>query len=178
MRIAINCLNLKLLEPAGSDVYLINLLQNLAQVDKENDYYLIFTNDQQWPMKLLEIDNFNFKPIHIKHSFSTTHTNLAKHLFESKYDVFFTSYHTLPLIRPKKTKFVSMIHGLEYQTNYYESSIFSTKGLFEWVTLSKSDRIIVASKYVKKSIEDKNWRGVDVHKIDVIHEGVSDMFYK
>ncbi len=178
MRIAINCLNLKLLEPAGPDVYLINLLRNLAQQDHENDYFLIFSKDASWPMKALGIENINFKPVFLKKTFSTTHTYLAWHLFKSKYDVFFTSYHTIPIFRTSKTKFVSMVHGLEYQTNFASRSFFSTKGFFEWLTLAFSDQVIVASKYVQKSIEEKKWRHVSTSKIHIIHEGVSQDFYK
>ncbi len=178
MRLAINCLNLKLLEPAGPDVYLINLLRNLAQIDHANDYYLLFSKEASWPMKSLGIENINFKPIFIKKAFSTTHTYLAWHLFKNKYDAFFTSYHTIPILRPQHTKFVSMVHGLEYQTNYVSRSFFSTKGFFEWFTLAFSDQVIVASKYVQKSIEEKDWRHVNKSKIHVIHEGVSQDFYK
>jgi glycosyltransferase involved in cell wall biosynthesis len=178
MRIAINCLNLKLLEPAGPDVYLINLLQNLAKIDQENEYTLIFSKNTSWPMKTLNIQNSNFTPVFIKKAFSTTHTNLAWFLYKSKFDAYFTSYHTIPLFRPRTTKFISMIHGLEYQTNFANTSFFSTKGFFEWFTLVFSSAVIVASKYVQKSINDKNWKRVNNSKIHVVHEGVSQNFYK
>ena len=178
MRLAVNCLNLKLLEPAGPDVYLINLLRHLAKIDQENEYSLFFSKETSWPMKTLGIENSNFKPVFIKKAFTTTHTNLAWHLFKKKYDAFFTSYHTLPLFKPSKTKFVAMLHGLEYQTNFSNKTFFSLKGFFEWFTLATANSVIVASKYVKKSIEDKDWFMVDPSKINVVHEGVSNDFYK
>jgi glycosyltransferase involved in cell wall biosynthesis len=171
-------MNLKLLEPAGPDVYLINLLRQIASFDNKNDYFLIFSKDTSWPMKTLGIDNSNFRAVFLKKAFTTTHTNLAYHLFKSSYDAFFSSYHTLPILRPSKTKFISMLHGLEYQTNFATKSAFSLKGFFEWFTLAFSDQIIVASKYVKKSIESKNWSYVDINRIQVVHEGVSKDFYK
>lgn len=173
MRIAINCQNISVKNAAGPDVYLINIIQHLAKIDTSNSYTLILPAGDFLSLKDLGVENPNFNLIHLKKTFSYTHVSLALHLIRAKYDVYFTSYHTLPMFRTSKTQYVVMIHGLEYLTNGIKK-LFA--GLPEKFASRAANRIIVPSAHVKNELVGMKF--APETKITVIHEGVNDSFFR
>jgi glycosyltransferase involved in cell wall biosynthesis len=173
MRIAINCQNISVKNAAGPDVYLINIIQHLAKIDKQNSYFLILPAGDFLSLKDLGVENPNFSLVYLRKILSYTHVSLALHLIRAKYDVYFTSYHTLPLFRTPKTKYIVMIHGLEYLTNGIKKLFV---GLPERFAAQAANRIIVPSAHVKNSLVEKKFAPED--KITVIHEGVGEEFFK
>ena len=179
MRIAISCQNLTVSKAAGPDVYLLNLLRALAKIDIGNHYTLICYRNTDLELKDIGTNLANFTLVKLPKILSFTHVTLQLYLLIKSFDIYFTSYHTLPFIKNPKTKYVSMIHGLEYLTNSLTKRKFSVfKGWSEKVTLVLSDKVIVPSNYVRTRIEEMFNSFVDIAKVTVINEGVSPHFYE
>lgn len=180
MKIGLNGQKILLEKPAGPELYTINLFKTLARIDKENEYivYLEETPDEKFFSDLSnENKNFTYKVIQRKRFW--TQYGLAKELLKNPVDVFFTAVHTIPMIRNKKTKFVSMIHGLEYKYSEGYGNLISRFEIERPIryTVRYSDKIIVPSYATKNDIISRNW-GVNENKIEVVYEGVSDNFYR
>ena len=182
MKIGLNGQKLLISKLAGPEVYTLNTIKAIAKVDKKNEYIVYFdkTPDNVFWHDLSQGNpNFSYKVVVNK--LSWTQVGLASELFKNHVDVFFGATHTIPAIKPKKTKFVSMIHGLEYKVNkQFKTSpikLFIHPIILWWV-LAFSKLIIVPSKSTKDSIESKKWLFVNNNKIRVVAEGVSDIFYK
>lgn len=182
MRIGLNGQKLLIKEPAGPEVYTLNTFKAFAGLDQDNKYTVYF---EQKPSKEFWQDlsqgNKNFSYKVLKKNLSWTHISLGLDLLKNPVDVFFGATHTLPIIRSKKTKFVSMIHGLEYKTNrqFYKSPLrFLIHPLVLWHTLVFSKVIIVPSIATKEAITSKSWPFLRAQKIRVVYEGVDDSFYK
>ncbi len=179
MRIAISCQNLTVSKAAGPDVYLLNLLRAIAKIDTVNHYTLICYKDSDLELKDIGDNLTNFTLVKLPKVLSFTHVTLQLYLLIKSFDIYFTSYHTLPLLKNPRTKYFSMIHGLEYLTNsltHRKLSIF--KGWSEKVTLVLSDKVIVPSNYVRNRIKEMFSSFVDIAKVNVINEGVSTHFYE
>jgi glycosyltransferase involved in cell wall biosynthesis len=83
------------------------------------------------------------------------------------------------MIRNPNTKFVAMIHGLEYKySKGYKNPInrFKIERPIKY-TVKYSDRIITPSHATKNEILKKKWDFKE-DKVDVVYEGVSNDFYK
>ncbi len=173
MRIAINCQNISLKAAAGPDVYLINIIKHLAKIDTQNSYSLLLPAGDYLSLKDLGVENPNFKLVYLKKVLSYTHVSLAFHLLKAKYDIYFTSYHTLPMIRTSKTCHVVMLHGLEYLTNGIRK-LFA--GMPEKFACRSAQKVIVPSKHVKNVLVAKKF--APENKIAVVHEGVGEVFFK
>lgn len=181
MKIGLNGQKLLSSNPAGPEKYTYNLYQTLAKIDTANDYVIYFDQEPSENfIKELTGGNttFSFKVVH--KTLAWTQVDLALELLKNPVDVFFTPIHTLPILHSPKLKIVAMLHGLEYATNKNTKSIFYSllKGKHEWVVATVSDKIIVPSSATKSAILNKKWLGVTQNKIDIITEGVSDIFYK
>jgi len=116
MKIGLNGQVIQISNPAGPEVYTINLFKNLARLDSENDYtiYLDKTPSKEFFNEITGGNpKFSFKVLEGEKLW--TQRYLAKELIKNPVDVFFTAVHTIPMIRTGKTKFVVIIHGLEYK---------------------------------------------------------------
>jgi glycosyltransferase involved in cell wall biosynthesis len=180
MKIGLNGQRIITDKPAGPELYTINLFKGLAKIDRENDYTVYFDRepDKDFFNDIKgENPNFNYKVIESK--IAWTQFGLTLELIKKPVDVFFTAVHTIPMIRNQKTKFVAMIHGLEYKySEGYKNPInrFKIERPIKY-TVKHSDRIITPSYATKNEILKKNW-GVSEDKIDVVYEGVSNIFNK
>lgn len=179
MKIGLNGQKILDKNPAGPEIFTINLFENLAKIDLENEYFIYTTRK---PEKDLENkikqgnEKFHFKEIEYRKLW--TQCGLAKELIKNPVDVFFTAIHSIPTIRSSKTKFVVMIHGLEYQyTSGYKNPLnkFFIERPIKYA-IKHSDKIITPSLATKKEILKRNWN-VDEKKIEVVYEGVSEEFY-
>jgi glycosyltransferase involved in cell wall biosynthesis len=179
MKIGLNGQVIQDENPAGPELYTINLFKALAKIDNENEYTVYLSKEPtQDFIKNVSGENKNFKFKFIDCKKMWTQKGLAKELLENHVDVFFTAVHTIPFKRNPKTKYVVMIHGLEHKyTKGYKNIL---KRLFIErpikYAIKKSDRIIVPSNATRDEIIKRNW-GVGKEKIDVVYEGVSKDFY-
>jgi len=180
MIIGLNGQNLTASKPAGPERYAINVYKNLGKIDKTNIYRLYLSEKPKKGSEISDLANFsNFEIKLIKKRFSWTHTDLGIELLKNPVDVFFTPVHTVPFMKPLRTKYVAMIHGLEYKSNKIYSGV-SMKGLLhpfilKYVT-SVSDKIIVPSEFTKTALVNSKLVN-NIKKISVIHEGVGEEFY-
>ena len=179
MKIGLNGQKILDENPAGPEIFTINLFENLAKIDLKNEYFIYTTKK---PEKDLESkikqgnEKFHFKEIEYRKLW--TQYGLAKELIKNPVDVFFTAIHSIPMIRSSKTKFVVMIHGLEYQyTLGYKNPLnrFFIERPIKYA-IKHSDKIITPSLATKEEILKRNWN-VDEKKIEVVYEGVSEEFY-
>ncbi len=179
MKIGLNGQKILDENPAGPEIFTINLFENLAKIDLKNEYFIYTTKK---PEKDLESkikqgnEKFHFKEIEYRKLW--TQYGLAKELIKNPVDVFFTAIHSIPMIRSSKTKFVVMIHGLEYQyTLGYKNPLnrFFIERPIRYA-IKHSDKIITPSLATKEEILKRNWN-VDEKKIEVVYEGVSEEFY-
>ena len=179
MKIGLNGQKILDKNPAGPEIFTINLFENLAKIDLKNEYFIYTTRK---PEKDLENkikqgnEKFHFKEIEYRKLW--TQYGLAKELIKNPVDVFFTAIHSIPMIRSSKTKFVVMIHGLEYQyTLGYKNPLnrFFIERPIKYA-IKHSDKIITPSLATKEEILKRNWN-VDEKKIEVVYEGVSEEFY-
>ena len=179
MKIGLNGQKILDKNPAGPEIFTINLFENLAKIDLKNEYFIYTTKK---PEKDLENkikqgnEKFHFKEIEYRKLW--TQYGLAKELIKNPVDVFFTAIHSIPMIRSSKTKFVVMIHGLEYQyTLGYKNPLnrFFIERPIRYA-IKHSDKIITPSLATKEEILKRNWN-VDEKKIEVVYEGVSEEFY-
>ena len=179
MKIGLNGQKILDENPAGPEIFTINLFENLAKIDLKNEYFIYTTRK---PEKDLENkikqgnEKFHFKEIEYRKLW--TQYGLAKELIKNPVDVFFTAIHSIPMIRSSKTKFVVMIHGLEYQyTLGYKNPLnrFFIERPIKYA-IKHSDKIITPSLATKEEILKRNWN-VDEKKIEVVYEGVSEEFY-
>ncbi len=174
MKIGINGQNLLITNPAGPEKYTLNLISALSQIDNDNDYTIYLTDTpSNGFFASLTSSNLRFKYKVVKTILSWTQISLAMELLHNKMDVFFTSVHTMPVIRNPNTKMVCMVHGLEYK--FSDKSIFA--GWPEWFVCKFSDALIAPSEHTKKAILAKNWN-IPIDKITVVPEGVSADFCK
>ncbi|MFH1899510.1 MAG: glycosyltransferase family 1 protein [Patescibacteria group bacterium] len=180
MKIGLNGQKLLIDSPAGPEKYTYNLFQALAKIDKENKYiiYLDKKPGKEW-FKNLTCNNPNCSYVVIPNTLFWTQINLAAELLNNPPDVFFTAIHTIPMVRSSKTKFVTMIHGLEYKyTAGYDNPIYRFKiDRPVKYTAQHSDKIIVPSQATKSALLKQTW-GIDREKIEIIYEGVNTNFKK
>ncbi len=182
MQIGLNGQKLLVKNLAGPEVYTFNTYRSFAKLDKSNDYLVYFEKkppDELW--KSLSNNNSRFKYKVLPKKLSWTHVSLAWELFKNPVDVYFAANHTLPLLRPKKTKFISMIHGLEYKINkqFYKNPFkLLIHPFIIWFVLFFSKIVIVPSKSVKEMLSKRRWPFIKSDKLRIIHEGVDESYYK
>jgi glycosyltransferase involved in cell wall biosynthesis len=182
MKIGLNGQKLLIDQLAGPEVYTCETFKAFAKLDDKNEYVVYF--EKEPPSKLWQEvsqgkENFSYKVVSKK--LSWTHLSLGPQLLKDKPDIFFAANHTMPLIRPCKTKFVSMIHGLEYKINrqfYKNPAKFFLHPFLLWYVLIFSKIIIVPSKATKDAILAKKWPFLKKQKIRVVYEGVNQRFYQ
>lgn len=180
MKIGLNGQVIQDKSPAGPELYTINLFHELAKIDKENDYviYLDKEPDENFFKKLTGGNsNFTYKVINQKKLW--TQVGLAKELLDNPVDVFFTAIHTVPMMRSSKTKYVVMVHGLEYRFTKGYKNLFKRLKIERPIkyAVRNSDKIIVPSNATKDEILKRKW-GVKDGKMSVVYEGVSKDFYR
>ena len=184
LRIGIDCQYLLSNSPAGPERYASCLISALSEIDSINEYTLFFKKipEPEFLGKLTHsAPNFNFKAI--PPSVSWTQYGLAKELLKNPINVFFSPFHTLPFLAVRRlsnlrrTRFVSMIHGLEYD---YEHKNLLKKCRLNFLlrnTVRYSDKVLVPAEHTKKALLKKAWVK-DEFKITVVPEGVAPGFKK
>jgi glycosyltransferase involved in cell wall biosynthesis len=175
MKIGLNGERLLIKNPAGAEKYSHHIFSAMAKVDTKNEYIVYFTKEplkRYWDSLSRNNPNFSYKVI--KKTLSWTQFDLALELIRNPVDVFFGAVHTMPVFRSPKTKFVGMIHGLEYTYSHgYKNPIkrFFLEGPVKYV-VKHSNHIIVPSQATKDAIDEKGWE----NNISIVFEGFDETF--
>ncbi len=109
----------------GTEWYSFYLIQNLADLDKQNNY-ILYVDKPLEPSLQAIVDghsNFQAKILHWPFSFFWTLGRLSWEMLIHPPKVLFVPAHSLPLIRPKKT--ITTIHDIAFKTEkiVYDDSI-------------------------------------------------------
>jgi glycosyltransferase involved in cell wall biosynthesis len=178
MLIGLNGQRLLIDSPAGPEKYTYHIYNSLAGIDNKNEYIIYFSetpNKEYFQQLVNNNPNFTYKVIDSK--ISWTQKALSRQLFKDKPDIFFTPVHTLPILRPSKTKYISMVHGLEFKHIVLKNPVSKfLLGKPERYVCRNSDFLIVPSQGIRDEILKKQW--LSKEEIEVIHEGVDNRFYK
>lgn len=165
MKIAIDASELGNRREDGTQIYLYNLLKNIAALDTENQYFLYYQNE---PKKKVEAPNF----IHRIDPWPAywTQSRLPFLLFKDRPDVLFIPIQTLPFVMPRLKTVITM-HDLAFLV--YPETFPATDRLkhriFAWHAVKRADKIIAVSEFTKSDVV--KFYGADASKINVVYHG-------
>ncbi len=158
----------------GIGTYVRNLINELAQLDRENRYFLLTGPAGREALRDLP-ENFeivlNRAPVYsIRELYA-----LSWRLLRLKVDLYHATHYVLPLWVPCKA--VVTIHDIihllypEYLPNRF-AYVYAEKMIRRG--LSRGDRIITVSHNTRSDLRD--FFGVQGRKIEVVHNGIEDVF--
>lgn len=153
LRIAIDCRTIGK-KRTGDEVYTKNLVLNLARVDSQNQYFLLFdrqVNPEE--LDLLLPSNFKIVVITPSHKLLWTMYALPKWLRKNNIDILHVQYIT-PFWLPKNIKVITTIHDISwkfYPQYIKKSDLFFLNALIP-ISLKKADKIITVSQTSKNDI--------------------------
>lgn len=175
-------------DPAGPEYYSLNLIKNIAKIDKENQYILYLRQGQKVNFQLPQ--NFKAKVINMRYLW--TQVGLAIETIFHPPDVLFIPAHTVPLLtrifRPSLPIIVA-IHGLEgkflpqsgnFLAHIYRNwSIgwairFSTK----LIAVSRNTKEDIIKTYKRQSRFNIFQYKTQSKRIQIIHEGIDIKRFK
>lgn len=167
MRIGIDASSLEG-QITGVGRYVLNILNNIAKFDKENEYVLFFKNDDI-SKELVSQSNFKIvviKPV-IKSGFFWRNFYLNKAAKKEKINIFHFPFYTVPLVF--NVPFVVTIHDIAYEANpsWFTFRARFTFKYFSRLAAKKALRIITDSNFSKEEI--KKYYGIPENKIRVIY---------
>ncbi len=162
----------------GSEVYFFNLVKNLAEIDKKNEYHLLTDRDpkkdEQLAKRIGELNlgaNFKIETVACANRFAWNFFALARHLRKNPVDIFHTQY-IVPFFVPAKIKVVTTIHDISF--NYFPEYIRKADLIFLKTLIPKSikraNKIITVSQNEQRQIMD--FYKVPAEKIDFTYNGV------
>ena len=180
MRIAINTLSVNLREFGGGEKYLYYLLNSLAKIDKQNQYFILVSsvnkdrfaiNQENFTQVLCPIDAQNrLQRILWEQAF------LQQKLKKLKIDVLHSPNNISPLSVPCKS-----VVTIQFMINFVRPKEF-TPSYKRWyfnslmkLTAKRSDKIISVSGNLKKEIV--KFLKVPEEHVVVVQHGVSDIFF-
>lgn len=165
MKIAIDASELGNRREDGTQIYLYNLLKNIAALDTKNQYFLYYQNE---PKKKVEAPNFSHRidpwPAY------WTQSRLPFLLFKDRPDVLFIPIQTLPFVMPRLKTVITM-HDLAFLV-YPETfpAIDQLKHrIFAWHAVKRADKIIAVSEFTKSDVV--KFYSADQSKIHVVYHG-------
>src|SRR3989338_6199712 len=167
---------------SGVGRYLRNLIINLQVIDKKNEYYVLLLQ-KDWEA-LKETKNFHKVLADFKWYGLAEQFKLPKLLKQLKLDLVHFPHFNVPVFYTGK--FVVTIHDLIHQ--HHQASSATTLDPFRSklkqigyrkafkVAVSKSQKILVPSKFVRQSLQTE-WK-VNGEKVVITYEGVDDSILK
>jgi len=161
----------------GTGRYLLNILNELPNVDKNNEYFVFSGN-------IPDIDKIFFKIVTQKQSvlslkiFAPIWLNiiLPKMIRKYKIDLLFSPNILIPLVKLPNTKIISVVHDImpKVYKEYYPIIYKIYLSIFLPPSLKKSSRIITVSELSKNDIT--KYYGISNTKIRVIYNNAPDRF--
>lgn len=177
MNIVVNAV-LAFSEPRGVGRYINNLLPALAEIDKENNYYIYYGKwMKKYSFLTIQQENFKFIELDIKNSQISRNLFLAINLplMSKKYkpDIYFLIDTQATFVKPCKT--VSVIHDLaEFQMpDKYSKKQAAIRKFIVKNQIRLSDKIITVSKYSQNGICRRF--GLPKDRVHVIYNALAEM---
>lgn len=168
----------------GDETVFFNLVKNLAQIDKENEYKL-FTNITDVSIitaikNRLEIEdksNFEIISLPTKNKFFWNAWTLPNYLRKNPVDIYHTQYIT-PFFVSRKIKVVTHLHDISFKVfpRYVKKSDLFFLSMLIPMSLNRADKIFAVSEFTKKEIVGRY--GIAPEKIVVAYNGLGDDFNK
>ena len=160
----------------GDETYTLELVKNLAEIDRENKYFLYtdtFSEKKLAKIKKLlslENDNFSIKSVGPTSKFFWTFYSLAKQARKDKLDVLHVQY-IVPVFLRKDIKIVTTIHDISFERYpqfIAKKDLFALKLLIP-PSLRRADKIIAVSEFTAREIKDVYPKVAD--KVKMIYNG-------
>ncbi len=160
----------------GIGTYVRNLIRELGEIDRENNYWVITGPDGREAFKRLP-ENFQVSiqrsPVYSVRELFTLSWQLAR----LKVDLYHATHYVLPLVLPCRT--VVTIHDIihllypEFLPNRL-AFIYAERMIRH--SLQRGDRIVAVSHNTRSDL--MSYFQVDGRKIEVVHNGIEDVFRK
>jgi glycosyltransferase involved in cell wall biosynthesis len=164
----------------GSEIYVINLLKNLAKIDQENTYYLCTNASQNESLakRIIERlpDNFSYVSFGPEKGFFWTSIGLSRFVRKQKIDLVHVEYITPS--RYSRSKIVTTIHDISFK-RHPEYILFKDRFILNKFipgSLKRADKIITVSDFTRNEIL-KNYK-IKPEKVQTIYNGVSKDKFK
>jgi glycosyltransferase involved in cell wall biosynthesis len=177
-RIGINALYLLPGRVGGTEIYLRELLNALAQIDKTNEY-LVFTNLETGEDLLPRQANFQGKPQAVHASFRPARIlweQIVLPLEAARYrlDVMFNPGFTAPIFAPCPV--VTVFHDLQHKRHpeYFRWIDLPFWKLLLWASVHRSRRLIAVSDSTRADL--LRFYRIPPRSVSVIPHGVSPRF--
>lgn len=162
-------------EAAGIGQYIINVLRNVMEIDKENEFYLFTYDEIKIPFDLPN----NWHIVYYggpKKKQLRYLTHMGKYLKLNKIDIFVGTRHYLPLFRSKKLKYVAIVHDL---IPLYMPELFTKEHklrfkVFTDICKHQADLIVAVSQATKKDV--LQYMKFPEDKVKVVYEGANPLF--
>ncbi len=158
----------------GIGTYVRNLIRGLAEIDRENSYFLITGPAGREALKNLP-ENFRVtiqrSPVYSIRELFT----LSQHLLRLRVDLYHATHYVMPLIVPCRA--VVTIHDIihllypEFLPNRL-AFLYAERMIRR--SLKRGDRILSVSKNTKADL--KSYFQVDGKKIEVVYNGIEDVY--
>jgi glycosyltransferase involved in cell wall biosynthesis len=166
----------------GDEVVFLNLVKNLSETDKINEYILYSDicdeESIQRISRSLDLENKpNFRIVCLKtaNKFTWNFWTLPKYLRKKPVDIYLTQYIT-PFFVPRTVKIITIIHDISF--NFYPqfikwSDLFFLKLLIP-ISLRRADKIVGVSKFTRDEII--RHYNIKPEKVTWAHNAVSEDF--
>jgi len=180
MRIALD-VNFPFETPAGLDIWTEGLIEGFSKINKENQFFIFGYfwrnfDERKEKLKLPESNYFTLflkkfpKPI-ITFLEDNNIPIIERWLLKKNIDIYHSTGYFVPNL--KKIKSIVTIHGLDFEemdSYWYKDKWYKNVPLY----LSRANKIIAVSQYVKNSIV-KHYK-IPEKKIKVIYPGLKNTF--
>ncbi|MEO8129334.1 MAG: glycosyltransferase family 1 protein, partial [Bryobacteraceae bacterium] len=180
LRIGVNALYLIPGGVGGTEIYLRNLLQALAEIDRENQYF-VFTNQETGADLVPAAANFVYSPQPVKATFRPgrllfEQTGLPLAARRLKLDRIFNAGFTAPIIGPCRS--VTVFHDLQHKRHpehfrWYELPFWD---MFLYGAAKRSDMLVAVSEATKQDL--MRFYKLPSAKIRVAPHGVEQEFFE
>jgi glycosyltransferase involved in cell wall biosynthesis len=184
MNIGIDAYPLFAEKNTGIGNVVLSAIEELSKYDRKNRYILYTPRVRQEKHAEIITENPNFDIREIKGFFSGSRKlwlqspQLAARMRKDNLDIFWGGGEYIPILTPKKTIAVSMIHDVVFKL--FPETVSACNMLFYRtllpLCLKRADRCLSVSKTSGKEISDL--LGFDSGKIDVIHNRIDTKAYR
>lgn len=178
MKIGIDLTWVKHNKSGGIESYIRNLLDGLLYIDKNNEYYLLVTVDNEDSFeKYFQQHNVRKEVVNLISTYVFKrilwqNIYLNRLLIKRGINLCFEPIYSKPLLRNKKVRYVCTIHDL--QALHYPEYFSKIKYIwmrFAWRrSIRSSDKIIAISNFVRNDIL-RNYN-IDEKKVEVIYNPI------
>lgn len=171
MRIGIDA---RMLRYSGIGKYIQNLIENLAKIDRKNQY-ILFCKEADLRICKIKQENFNFRVVKTPLFSLREQLSLPTMIKKNRLDIFHTPHFNIPLFSPVK-KMVT-IHDLIPLIFPGARSSWLSRTYYRFMNsqvVKKAGKIIAVSKNTERDL--LKFFKVPEGKIEVIYEAVSGRF--